>query len=311
MTDTYTLQELLADADAYAAAGDPRSAAGVLFEGIDQFGSSAAAAQTLSLQTALGRLCHSLWLRQDFAAARELSALVLEESLKRMGGSADPEFLDIYAQALAATGTSPFPFQRLFRHQNLLRLFQDVPEAVSGDVAECGCARGLSFLELCFAQRRTHPGWDGEGFHAFDSFQGLSEPDREDRALDASQADAGQLAENMAAGNFAFSLELVASNVLRPFPRARLHPGWIPDCFASQEERRYRFVHVDVDLYRPTLDSLAYFYPRLADGGMIVTDDFNWPGASKAFREFCAAQGLELQLTDTTQAYLRKQTRPV
>jgi O-methyltransferase len=48
-------------------------------------------------------------------------------------------------------------------------------------------------------------------------------------------------------------------------------------------------VHIDVDLYQPTLDSLEFFWPRLADGGFVVVDDYGssqFPGATTATNEF-------------------------
>ena len=48
------------------------------------------------------------------------------------------------------------------------------------------------------------------------------------------------------------------------------------------------FVHIDVDLYQPTRDSLEFFYPRMNDGGIIIVDDFACsvcPGATRAVEE--------------------------
>ncbi len=48
------------------------------------------------------------------------------------------------------------------------------------------------------------------------------------------------------------------------------------------------FVHIDIDLYRPTRDSLEFFYPRMNDGGIIIVDDFALcacPGATRAVEE--------------------------
>ena len=60
------------------------------------------------------------------------------------------------------------------------------------------------------------------------------------------------------------------------------------------------------DIYQPTKDSFEYFYPKLASGGIIVSDDYNWPGARKAIDAFCSRNGLALHTTPYTQAYLIK-----
>ena len=93
---------------------------------------------------------------------------------------------------------------------------------------------------------------------------------------------------------------------LKEFAGITYHPGWIPASFTGLPVSSYRFVHVDVDLYDPTLDTLAYFYPRLAPGGLIVSDDYSWPGARTAINEYCSEQGIKLQLSNFGQAVIRK-----
>lgn len=306
VAEDFTLPEVLSDADAYYAAGDARGALDILFQGWDQFDAAGADSAAEAIRQALARVCHAFWVKHDFAGGQEIVALVLRRALERARSSVEPEFAAIYAEALAATGTSPFPLRRIFRHQNLVRLFRRIRAEAAGDVAECGCARGLSFLQLCLSARREQPAFAGEGFHVFDSFEGLSAPGEKDLAFDASDADAAQVLRNMVPGHFAAALELVRENIHRSFPRAALHPGWIPSAFREVDGRTFGFVHLDVDLYQPTRDGLEFFYPRLARGGAIVTDDYNWPGAKAAFDEFCARAQLQLHTTATSQAYVLK-----
>ena len=68
-------------------------------------------------------------------------------------------------------------------------------------------------------------------------------------------------------------------------PRKKPNLRRIPEV----ESKKFAFVHVDVDLYQPTLDSLKFFYPRLLPGGVIVVDDYGYsvfPGAKRAVDEF-------------------------
>lgn len=51
----------------------------------------------------------------------------------------------------------------------------------------------------------------------------------------------------------------------------------------------FALVHLDADLYQPTLEGLKFFYPKLSPGGcMIIHDYFSgaWPGVKKAVDEF-------------------------
>jgi hypothetical protein len=59
------------------------------------------------------------------------------------------------------------------------------------------------------------------------------------------------------------------------------------------KDKRFSFVHVDVDLYQPTLDSMEFFCPRLNNGGILLCDDYVsslCPGAIRAIDEFLADQ---------------------
>src|SRR5688500_17333074 len=147
MSTAFDLNELLSDADAYFTAGHAETAVDVLFEGIDECRSQPDAQTRIAGMLSL--ICHSFWRSRDFEEGKRIRGKVVNEALRRVGGRVDPECLDIYSASCAATGTAPFPVQRIFRHLNLIRVFLDVADDVRGDVAECGCLRGLSSLELC------------------------------------------------------------------------------------------------------------------------------------------------------------------
>jgi len=68
------------------------------------------------------------------------------------------------------------------------------------------------------------------------------------------------------------------------------HVGYFPDSVPeSVKGQSFAFVHLDADLFEPTMAGLSFFYPRLSIGGLIVVHDFNaWAGARKAVDEFCA-----------------------
>jgi hypothetical protein len=104
-------------------------------------------------------------------------------------------------------------------------------------------------------------------------------------------------------GYFSASLDGVKKS-LQSFPGIQYYPGWIPQAFPDEPAARYRFVHVDVDVYQPTRDCFEYFHERLVPGGIIASDDYNWPGARKAIEEFCARTGAVFEVTPLSQAYI-------
>jgi hypothetical protein len=142
---------------------------------------------------------------------------------------------------------------------------------VEGETAECGVYLGASSWLMCAGNGgRTH--------HLFDSFEGLSKPGKDDGGT--------WIPGDLAAGE-----ELVRSKLEGFVDQCVFHRGWIPDTFGEVADRKFAFVHIDVDLYQPTRDSIAFFYPRLTPGAVLICDDYAFqtcPGATKAIDEFLA-----------------------
>ena len=237
-------------------------------------------------------------------SGRDAQALAIYDAAIAAGiRPADADFDRAYRCALETTGTPPYPLRRRSRFQELCRLLGEVL-ALEGDIAECGCFRGLSSHLLLARLRRAQPRYAGRGYHVFDSFEGLSEPGTADAVTGDSPAEE-RVRRMCRRGWFAAPLEVVRQS-LADFPEVAFHPGWIPASFEGLPERRYRFVHLDLDLHDPTLGALEYFFPRLAPGAIMVCDDYGWPGERKAIEGFCARQGLPFETTPHGQAVLRR-----
>jgi O-methyltransferase len=169
--------------------------------------------------------------------------------------------------------------------------------SVQGDLAECGVNVGRgSYLMLAANPNNT------KHLYGFDSFEGLSETTQDDRPRDAR-------AKPWQARDLAVDEAMARSN-LRAFDgRFTLLKGWIPERFDEVADKRFSFVHVDVDLYEPTRDSIAFFWPRLNAGGLLVCDDYGsrrCPGARKAMDEFARAEGLQVAELSSMQGLLFK-----
>lgn len=181
----------------------------------------------------------------------------------------DAEFLADYARLCP---TSPYSQERKW----VLREYARSVRALPGAVAECGCYEGASAYFIARALPDTP-------IHLFDSFEGLSRPGEADATHAADHRD-------WKPGDMKAAEAKVREN-LAGFDNVHIHRGWIPQSFAAVERERFRLVHIDVDLYQPTRDSLEFFYPRLVDGGVLVLDDYGsalCPGAKRAVDEFLA-----------------------
>ncbi len=199
----------------------------------------------------------------------------------------DKQFLDDFNRMSPG---NPYSQDRKWTLREYVRLSNALP----GELAECGCYVGTSAFFI--AQASTH----GK-LYLFDSFQGLSDPDPADTsvAADVMPWSAGDLS----------TTEATLRHNLSCYDSIEVLPGWIPERFNEIAELRFRLVHIDVDLYQPTRDSLEFFYPHLVEGGFIVMDDYgfkNCPGATRAADELAAAQGTRVLLLPTGQGVITK-----
>lgn len=171
----------------------------------------------------------------------------------------DQAFFNYYREFVGNVYNSA---DRKFFLRSLLSLVDGLP----GDTVECGAYYAASSWLICDYFQNTD-----KTHHIFDSFEGLSAPSTIDGAY-------------WQEGDMKVGEDLVREK-LSPY-RVKTYKGWIPDRFAEVCDISFCFVHIDVDLYQPTLDSLSFFYPRMVPGGIILCDDYGFitcPGAKEAF----------------------------
>lgn len=183
---------------------------------------------------------------------------------------------DFYTEAFEKYGleVSGCPEIRNYFLQSSLRSV----EGLGGDVAECGTRNGKSALYMLTACQTNRPFW------LFDSFEGLSDPSPEKDGLTSVMDSTGE------ARIFKVDYSKIEER-FAPFENVTLMQGWIPERFPEVEDRKFCFVHVDVDLYEPTWDAYSFFYDRMLPGGMMVCDDYgstHFPGAREAVDTFFA-----------------------
>ncbi len=218
--------------------------------------------------------------------------------------------LQLFDECMNATGTSVSPwkiFVRIQAAENLARYFVHALR-LEGARAECGVFQGFSALLACRAAALRQRGFSVADVHLIDSFEGFPEPRPEDfmpvRLADGNPGSAPAFK----AGDASASFEQVRRS-LRDFPDIRFHRGFIPRVFAALPETKWAYVHIDVDLHEPTLESLAYFYPRMVPGGIIVCDDYGsalFPGAHKAWDRYCRERDIPFVALETGQSVIVK-----
>jgi len=205
----------------------------------------------------LKKLVHFLFDKLGYQIGYQITRKGVGEAIPpRTYFEVDPMFNPLYE--LAQEKTQMTPSDHLLRRQRQYTLCYLLLNITihEGDVCELGCWRGLSTYQL--ASHLASKGFHND-FCLFDSFEGLSEIDEIDRREDL------DFAYDEKRKLFECSEEIVREN-LKEFSFIRYFKGWIPDRFEEVRDKRFSFVHIDLDLYQPIRDSIQFFYPRLKAG---------------------------------------------
>jgi O-methyltransferase len=173
---------------------------------------------------------------------------------------------------------------------------------IAGDVVECGVWKGGSMMLV--ARKLARLGDMGRNLYLFDTFEGMSEPGKEDvSAVD--QTSAGELlnsAERTDGDNvWCYSpLEEVRTNLREtdyPIEKIRFIKGKVEDTLPEPSIGRIALLRLDTDWYESTRHELDTLYDLLVPGGIMIIDDYgHWSGSRKAVDEFFSKRKLSLYL---------------
>ena len=189
----------------------------------------------------------------------------------------DTRFSELAKKAMVDKRTM-LNYERLFTFYQLLLA---KPEA---DVVECGTCRGGNLFFLASLSKGT--------IYGIDTFEGHAKEDLSSEEIHT-------------AGGHAASFEDV-QKYLVDFPSVHLLKGRVQDVAPSISDKTFDVVHLDMDLYAPTIFGLDFFYPRLKKDGVIVLDDYvtTCPGVKKAIDEFCGKNRVQRLVLNTGQCII-------
>ena len=213
----------------------------------------------------------------------------------------DNKYYNLYFEGLEKSqNQNTDNFFKQCRHLDLINLaLIALKKEVVADFAEAGCWKGHSsyFLSKLINDYNLKKNKNIK-FFIFDSFEGLSEINEKDKNVK-------KLDQNLIKKiktQFVSNDQFVKNEVLKDFKFVEIFKGWIPEKFNKVKDKKFSFVHIDVDLYEPTLQSLEFFFPRLIEGGIIVCDDYNsfgFDGAKKAWDEFFNKNKVKINFSPT------------
>ena len=183
---------------------------------------------------------------------------------------------------------SSIAFKRLLKSFFLFTYFQYIGN-LSGNILEVGVFRGFSGILLKKLDNEFNYKSKKDRLFLIDSFEGLSDIHDNDKVID-------QEIYQHKKGHFKVDFEDI-KKLFSNYKNVSLIKGWIPEVFERLNENNlYKFVHIDVDLYEPTLSTLNYIFDKVVSGGVIITDDYGstiFPGNRKAWHEFFSKKNIQ------------------
>lgn len=203
--------------------------------------------------------------------------------------------------------TRPLPARSCETGANINIIFELVAATrnVAGAVAECGVFQAATLIPTAIYVKQHRHNTPVLGFDSFRGFGHLAAEEAQGRTA---------LPDTERSGFSDTSLRAVERK-LAAFgiaDKVRLFEGYFDESLPQAAEYTFSFVHLDCDLYRSYKTCLAFFYHRLAPGGIILLDEYNdpsWPGCNRAVDEFLKASDAEFHeivRDNCVKYYLRK-----
>jgi hypothetical protein len=183
----------------------------------------------------------------------------------------------------------PARLGKLLAHYELYKQIAGLP----GAVIEMGVYKGASLTRFA-TYRSLLENADSRPLFGFDAFGAFP---REDVAGEADRAFIDRF-EN-AGGEGIARADLEAILAEKGLSNVNLIEGNIfdtlPVLLDEKPELRVALLHLDLDVYEPTLFALERLLPRMVKGGLILFDDYGMvEGATRAADEIAQAQGLTI-----------------
>ncbi|WP_028062447.1 glycosyltransferase [Solirubrobacter soli] len=234
-------------------------------------------AQLTELTTELGTVKKTLMAGMNRVAQIEESIADSRRAIVRQEGARvkveDPRFTELVRPVVESERT-------MLSVPRLYTLYNAVSNSARPGVAmaEVGTFRGGTayFLASAAAERLG----EEVPLFVFDTFEGHPE-----------HKITSEIEPEQYVGNFSETTFEDVREYLSGFEKVQVIAGEATASLRELPDQQFALVHLDVDLYLPTLECLRYFVERLVPGGAIVVDDFgapSCPGIIQAVDEFLA-----------------------
>jgi len=178
--------------------------------------------------------------------------------------------------------------------------FAQYAALLDGDFVECGVNTGIYSLAICEYLEFNKL---GKNIYLFDTYSGIPiEQMTED------EIEGGRPAEN----EFYTDCYRQVCHSFREYKNAHIIQGLVPASLRTVNCEKVCYLSIDMNIVKPEIDALNFFWEKLAPGAPIVLDDYGWEKykpQKEAHDEFARSKGLTIVELPTGQGILLKPPR--
>ena len=197
----------------------------------------------------------------------------------------DKKIVDLIKQIKKEVDFAFYPYEAF-----MIYSIVNTQTTMEGNLAEVGVYQGGSAKLICEAKKEKN-------LYLLDTFIGLPEVTNDDTHFGEKHWHDNEFNNT--------SVESV-KKLLSKYENVHVIKGEFPESGKEIIEKSFCFVHLDVDLYKSTIDALKFFFPKMVQGGIILIHDFHSDGIQKAFEEFKNENQIQLIELTGSQAMIIK-----
>tara|TARA_Y100001970_G_scaffold53704_1_gene68070 strand:+ start:11457 stop:12119 length:663 start_codon:yes stop_codon:yes gene_type:complete len=187
--------------------------------------------------------------------------------------------------------SNPSRIRKIICHYEIFKKSEKIP----GSIVECGVFKGNSFFrflifrDLIFNQKKIKK--HIYGFDVFGRFPNQKNKKDNKFALDHNKRIGLGLNYNKILNNLK----------KKKFKNFTLIQGKIEDTaktfLKKKKNFKISFLHLDLDVYQPTMSALENFYDKISSGGIILIDDYGQvEGATSATNKFLKIRSIKSKI---------------
>jgi len=163
-----------------------------------------------------------------------------------------------------------------------------------GDFVECGVNRAFLSMSAMTAVDFRHA--NDRHFYLFDTYCGL--------VPEQVTSDDQAAFRNVYPDTYDF-----VKGTFRDWKNVSVVRGIVPESLTKVSIERVAYLSIDMNCVKPEIEAIKYFWPRIVPGGIIILDDYGFPGhtAQKhAADDFAGSVGVKVLCLPTGQGLIIK-----